>query len=29
MGHWLDYKELKGRCPDNVEPGIDGMVINI
>ena len=29
MGHWLDYKELKTRCPDNVEPGIDGMVINV
>ena len=29
MGHWLDYKELEARCPDNVEPGIDGMVIKI
>ena len=29
MGHWLDYKELMAKCPDNVEPGIDGMVINI
>ena len=29
MGHWLDYKELQSRCPVNVEPGIDGMVINI
>ena len=28
MGHWLDYKELKARCPHNVEPGIDGMVIH-
>ena len=27
MGHWLDYTELKNKCPDNVEPGIDGMVI--
>ena len=29
MGHWLDYKELKAKCPANVEPGIDGMVINV
>jgi len=29
MGHWLDYKELKDKCPANVEPGIDGMVINV
>jgi phosphoribosyl 1,2-cyclic phosphate phosphodiesterase len=29
MGHWLDYNELKYKCPDNVEPGIDGMVIKI
>ena len=29
MGHWLDYNELKHKCPDNVEPGIDGMVIKI
>tara|TARA_B110000483_G_scaffold17635_1_gene19517 strand:+ start:7543 stop:8313 length:771 start_codon:yes stop_codon:yes gene_type:complete len=29
MGHWLDYTELKHKCPDNVEPGIDGMVIKI
>ena len=29
MGHWLDYKELKEKCPDNVEPGIDGMVIKV
>ena len=29
MGHWLDYKELKAKCPDNVEPGIDGMVIKV
>ena len=29
MGHWLDYTELKNKCPDNVEPGIDGMVIKI
>ena len=29
MGHWLDYKELKNKCPDNVEPGIDGMVIKV
>ena len=29
MGHWLDYSELKNICPDNVEPGIDGMVIKI
>ena len=29
MGHWLDYNELKNKCPDNVEPGIDGMVIKI
>jgi phosphoribosyl 1,2-cyclic phosphate phosphodiesterase len=29
MGHWLDYKELKSLCPINVEPGVDGMVINI
>ena len=28
MGHWLDYEELKARCPHNVEPGIDGMVIH-
>ena len=29
MGHWLDYNELKNKCPDNVEPGIDGMVIKV
>ena len=29
MGHWLDYNDLKNTCPDNVEPGIDGMVIKI
>ena len=29
MGHWLDYKELKSKCPVNVEPGFDGMVINV
>jgi|TARA_B110000090_G_C13281795_1_gene408324 phosphoribosyl 1,2-cyclic phosphate phosphodiesterase len=29
MGHWLDYTELKNKCPDNVEPGIDGMVVKI
>ena len=29
MGHWLDYTELKSKCPDNVEPGIDGMVVKI
>lgn len=29
MGHWLDYNDLKNKCPDNVEPGIDGMVIKI
>ena len=29
MGHWLDYNELLKKCPVNVEPGIDGMVINI
>jgi len=29
MGHWLDYNELKNKCPGNVEPGIDGMVIKI
>lgn len=29
MGHWLDYNELKNKCPDNVEPGIDGMVVKI
>tara|TARA_B100001939_G_scaffold344839_1_gene360122 strand:+ start:1457 stop:2233 length:777 start_codon:yes stop_codon:yes gene_type:complete len=29
MGHWLDYDELLSKCPENVEPGIDGMVLNI
>ena len=29
MGHWLDYKELQAKCPKNVEPGVDGMVINV
>ncbi|PPR16791.1 MAG: Phosphoribosyl 1,2-cyclic phosphodiesterase [Alphaproteobacteria bacterium MarineAlpha9_Bin3] len=29
MGHWLDYEELKSKCPINVEPGIDGMVLKI
>ena len=29
MGHWLDYNELNSKCPQNVEPGIDGMVITI
>ena len=27
MMHLLDYEELKSRCPDGVEPGYDGMVI--
>ena len=29
MGHWLDYHELNSKCPQNVEPGIDGMVIRV
>ena len=29
MGHWLDYNELNSKCPQNVEPGIDGMVITV
>ena len=29
MGHWLDYNELNSKCPQNVEPGIDGMVIRV
>lgn len=29
MGHWLDYNELNSKCPQNVEPGIDGMVIKV
>ena len=29
MGHWLDYNELNSQCPQNVEPGIDGMVITV
>lgn len=29
MSHLLDYNELKNKCPDNVDPGIDGMVIKI
>ena len=28
MGHWLDYKELKGKLPKGVEPGYDGLIIN-
>jgi len=29
MGHWLDYDELKAKCPKNVEPGVDGMHITL
>jgi len=29
MGHWLDYDELLSKCPDNVEPGVDGMILSI
>ena len=29
MGHWLDYNELNSKCPQDVEPGIDGMVITV
>jgi len=29
MNHMLDYNELAARCPDGVEPGHDGMVIQL
>ena len=29
MGHTLDYDEVKSRCPPGVEPGHDGMVIEL
>ena len=27
MGHWLDYKELKNKLPNNVEPSYDGLTL--
>ena len=29
LGAWLDYDKLKKLCPLNVEPGYDGLVINL
>ena len=29
MGHWLDYDELLSKCPNNVEPGVDGMELTV
>ena len=29
MSHWLDYETLARRLPAGVEPGIDGMVIDL
>ena len=25
LGAWLDYDDLKKLCPNNVEPGYDGL----
>ncbi|WP_340119013.1 MBL fold metallo-hydrolase [Pelagibius sp. 7325] len=29
MNERLDYEELKGRCPPGVEPGYDGLVVEV
>jgi phosphoribosyl 1,2-cyclic phosphate phosphodiesterase len=29
MNHQADYETLRAACPDGVEPGFDGMVIEI
>ena len=29
LGAWLDYDELLSKCPKNVEPAYDGLVINL
>ena len=29
LGAWLDYDDLKSKCPQNVEPAYDGLVINL
>ena len=29
LGAWLDYDKLKKLCPVNVEPGYDGLIINL
>ena len=29
MNHQIDYGDLKSRCPPGVEPGYDGMVIEV
>jgi hypothetical protein len=29
MNQKLDYAELKGRCPDGVEPAYDGQVVEL
>jgi phosphoribosyl 1,2-cyclic phosphate phosphodiesterase len=29
MGHRLEYAELVRRLPDGVEPGYDGLVLDI
>ena len=29
LGAWLDYDKLKKLCPSNVEPGYDGLTINL
>ena len=29
LGAWLDYNELLSKCPNNVEPGFDGLTVNL
>ncbi len=29
MNHQIDYEDLKSRCPAGVEPGYDGMVLEV
>jgi hypothetical protein len=29
MNHFMDYEEVRRRCPPGVEPGWDGMVVEI
>ena len=29
LGAWLDYDELKSKCPFNVEPAYDGLIIDL
>ena len=29
LGAWLDYNDLLSKCPQNVEPGYDGLSIKL